>query len=375
MKRGVTIIEVLFAIMVVAIGILGGLSLLTAAGRQAGKARTADASATSATAALADFSTREMNRPANWLAWNPVAGAYQPYAPAFGECICIDPRFVATNSATPADSLAAANFPFNDPGDATTPRAYMRRLTLDQMTVIFATLPNGQQMPIQVPSGLPMGKLLADSIFTFADDLNYDRDEDQSKVAGQVYDATTSPMRRQTKGELSWLATLTPRLERYGIIPTTEYVLSVVVFNQRPSDLAGTEERRVDVPSMPGGGVTGGEVLLSYTVPPPLPANPQEAADERLHIHTNDWILLAGLSPHTNPAVAVPGNPAGQVPVFQWYRVSDVEPDTDWNPATSTGQKYVTIAGRDWPATVTNTKAFILEGAVAVTERTIQLRP
>ena len=65
-----TILEVLFAIMVTTIGLLGALTLLPVAATQARKARTADASTSAVTAAVGFFDARGMRKPQNWIAYD-----------------------------------------------------------------------------------------------------------------------------------------------------------------------------------------------------------------------------------------------------------------------------------------------------------------
>ena len=117
-RTGVTILEVLFAIMVTTIGLLGALTLLPVAATQARKARTADASTSAVTAAVGFFDARGMRKPQNWIAYDLTNGtprfpwaefqAYQqnPVGPQppirknwFGgfDSFCIDPRMTAAN--------------------------------------------------------------------------------------------------------------------------------------------------------------------------------------------------------------------------------------------------------------------------------------
>lgn len=329
-RRAVTLLEVLFAILVVAIGIIGGVAVLSVAGRQAAKARTADAVTTSGSLAVADFAARGMNRPINWMAWNPATSSYQQYAPAFGESICIDPRFIAANSATP---LAAASFPVNAANQR------MRRITL--ASGVFS----GVQPQ-------PLGTLLADQLFVFRDDLSYDRPADQSLVAAQQYTSPTgTPTSRQFDGHLSWMATLCPKLERAAPIPTSEYVLSIIVFSDRPADLSPANEREVGIAFL-GSGYMGGEVQLN---------GPTE---ESLYLHTNDWLMVSGVSQVSNGSLPFP--------VFQWYRVTDLdEPEK-----TAAGYtRYASLSGQDWDVARTTPRAVIVEEIAGVMERTIHVEP
>lgn len=331
MRRGVSLLEVLFAIMVTTIGLLGALAILPAASSQARKGRNNDAVAVLGPRAFHEFDTRGWRQTANWQAWNPVASDWQPYAPQFGESICIDPRFIAANSTTQA---AASVFPYVS---AVGNQVRMRRVTLNR------------------GDGVEMGKLLADSLFMFDDDLHYTRDDDNSIAPKQEWDGGK---RRGSLGEFSWLATLTPKVNRHSVSAGNEYVLSVVVFHQRPADLAindSIHERCVDI-TFPGGGIGGGEVLLSTS-----------AGVDLSKVKANDWLLVMGRSQVQviDPATGALSMP---IPRFQWYRISDTEAEDE------SGQRYTTLQGQDWDTTCTDTQAMLIEGVVGVYEKTVRLQ-
>ena len=147
-RKGVTIMEVLFAIMVTAVGLLGALTLIPVAATQARKARTADASTSAVTAAVGYFDAMGMRRPQSWVAYDAAINGnttntgdprfpwaeYQaflanpggPQPPLrrnwFGgfDSFCIDPRMTAANQEDPTNPalgvvVGAATFPRNVP--------------------------------------------------------------------------------------------------------------------------------------------------------------------------------------------------------------------------------------------------------------------
>jgi hypothetical protein len=71
------------------------------------------------------------------------------------------------------------------------------------------------------PTAAPMGKLMADSIFTINDDLTYDRPKDRSLAPVQQYEFLTAApavrSRRQTDGHMSWMATVVPKVDELVI--------------------------------------------------------------------------------------------------------------------------------------------------------------
>jgi hypothetical protein len=410
----VTILEVLFAIMVTTIGLLGALTLLPVAATQARKARTADASTSAVTAAVGFFDARGMRKPQNWIAYDLTSGtprfpwaefqAYQqnPLGPQpplrknwFGgfDSFCIDPRMTAANQVDPTNpALGVVVEPTATPNPTTGAATFPRRAIAGQPAMWRLGLSNG--------SATPMSKLLADSLFVFDDDLNYNRAADASVVAAQIIEnlpaVANSPARRQVEGRLSWMATLVPKLDRYSMTLTDRYVLSIVVFHDRPANLVFNadplNERVLAIPAttgMPGGGVTGGEVLLQTAAP----VADQEAADEQLDVHTGEWIMLASLITHADIDPLSPGQTIGFMPVFKWYRIADIEAEVTW-PVTVQGQanhgeRFVTLVGQDWdqntgsphPSGATNyptpviAHAVVMEGVVAVVEKTIRLEP
>jgi hypothetical protein len=387
-RPAVTIMEVLFAILVTAVGLLGALTLLPVAATQARKARTTDAAITAVTAAVGDFDTKGMRMPARWIGWNQdwdMRPAGSKPSPSFrhlaemslpyGMSLCIDPRGIAANDQNDDTRREMSLFPYAAIGafpydPITSPAPRMFRVTLS----------NSTQPVISSPS--PMGKLIADNLFTFDDDLRYDRPSDQSIVGLQRFEflpgATTTVGRRQIDGNLSWIATLVPKLDRYTLSASNEYVLSIVVFHQRPANMGRDpdtnnspllldtkNERVLSIPSpggMPGGGILGGEVLLQTS------AASQDEADELLDVHTNDWIMLAGQAQH---AVPWPSGAVRRINVFKWYRVSDIEFEVTWNGTV--GERWVTLAGQDWDTSLANIQAVAVEGVVAVVEKTVRL--
>ena len=408
-RQAVTIMEVLFATMITGVGLLAALTLLPVAATQAQRARNADASVSAATAAVGYFDAMGMRRPANWVAYDATTGnprnlwnefqqnlVYKqwlfnqvPPPPPAGyhwldglDSFCIDPRMTAANQKDNSDPtlgvvIGAGTFP--------------RNVAAGQPAMWRLGLANG---------GTPMNRLMANTVFTIDDDLNYDhfatnalgqRVEDESFVATQIFDvlpedatlpaANQRRSRRAIDGRLSWMATITPKLDRYSAILTDTFVLSIVVFYDRPANLGinadPVNERALGVPSLPGLGVTGGEVVLGWPNPPATIATPTPATEETakamLNVHTNEWIMLAGQVLHQDANPSLPGLQPGNVSVFKWYRVTDSDPEIQYNAAAQQYQRFVTLSGQDWVAA--NTRAVAMEGVVGVVEKTIRLEP
>jgi hypothetical protein len=348
-RRGVSLIEVLFAILVTTIGLFGALALLPVASAQARKGRINDFVAVAAPNCIHEFDARGMRRGlSTWIAYDPAFAPPQfrlvsaittmPYGTAY----CIDPRFIAAHDSTQVRATAARSFPY----DASGTEAKMLRVTLSD---------GGTALNY-------MKKLQAESIFSLNDDLAYDRPDDNSLAPTQQFDLLPAVAgvraRRRTEGHMSWMATVVPKVDRYTVTTTDQFVLSIVMFHDRPTSFGYDEgaatftlpdERTVSV-GFPGSGVGGGEVLLAATT---------EAA---LKLRPNDWLMLSGTMMHVL---------GSSVPVFKWYRVSDTEAEVTFNGTNY--ERYVTLAGPDWDVTTGNPRAVIVEGVVGVYEKTIRL--
>src|SRR5262245_740909 len=69
-RRGGSIVEVLFAILIATIGLLGAVAVFPVANATARRGQVNDALAAAARDAIHVFDTRGMRRPDNWFAWS-----------------------------------------------------------------------------------------------------------------------------------------------------------------------------------------------------------------------------------------------------------------------------------------------------------------
>ena len=69
-RRGITILEVLFSMGVIAIGLLGVMAIVPVALNQVGRGEVADQSARAGLNALREFETRGMARADQWVAFH-----------------------------------------------------------------------------------------------------------------------------------------------------------------------------------------------------------------------------------------------------------------------------------------------------------------
>lgn len=401
MRRGASILEVLFAILVVSVGLLGVVSIFPVAASQQRKARIADATAISGRSSVDTFKARGMSAPSNWIGWNPFATPPQftaiPLWPSglpmqSWNSFCIDPRFIASHS-TATEAGQAMYFPCYVPA-GNEPRMY--RITIG----------NGL--------GAALSQLQADSIFQFDDDLLYNRKTPtdstgpipydlsaNDRPAAQAFyrldhdsDASTAslPLKRNSGGEMSWFATLVPKVDMATIpqapLPRTplpppypphqwlepppappippEYLLSIVVCSQRPADFpldyVGERVLGVDFAELGGTGYAGGECLLTWTAAQ-TPANDANA-NELLKVRAGNWIMLSGNLTHGSGAM---------IPTFRWYRVTDASNEWEYHTAEGHYAVAVSLSGSDWDTTLANQEAVIVSGVTGVYEKTIML--
>ena len=140
-RRGMSLLEVMFAIGVAAVGLVGALVILPIAGRRGQEGLVYDASDRMGRSAMSEFSIRGMGNSNNWLIFDMNSQppgpnlSYKPYTPnrAAGEAFCIDPLFVAQHVAQATTAPKVQYFPYEFPD--VTGEARMRRITLRQTPV------------------------------------------------------------------------------------------------------------------------------------------------------------------------------------------------------------------------------------------------
>ena len=233
-RRGVSLLEVLFSMGVLMIGLLGVATLIPVGRFAVVEAGKADRSGACGHAAMREIKIRRMLDPS---LWSDSKGKQVTPAGSFA----IDPMGVAKER---SDKLGPID-----------------RITLQ---------------------GLAGNLALAESIFTWRDELKFvfpedwepppedDSDRPRAKLA-----TSGSP---DFEGNYSWLVTVTPAAAE-AYLPVTEktlYSVSVAVCFKR--DFSTDGERTAVVAEFYGGGWGGGSLLL----------------DEVIEVKRNEWIMLCG---------------------------------------------------------------------------------
>jgi len=343
-RGGVTVLEVLFSIGIVTVGLLGVMIIVPLAGLRTSQGTIADGADRLGRNAVRAFDVYQMRRPDTWAQLDPSGAAqYIPFTG--GEPFCIDPLYMAANAGT----AGIFRFPYLGSGAAPVPNdiPFMRRISL-------RTFP-GATLPSPVP-GASLSRIMsvdqAGQFFLGEDDLVFNLPKDRTMPPQQKFSfddsssaVTTERLKRQWEGKFSWLATLVPKP---GYSSDT-YLLSIVVFHRRDSVVDGERPSTVTFNS---NGFNGGDVVLHV----------DDDHEDDLKMKEGEWLMLAGANLTTGARH------------FRWYRIQSA----DAGPVAGSSGGYdrdLTLFGQDWPQPplLTVHKAVWIPGVVAVYEKTFRL--
>lgn len=392
-RRGLSLTEVLIAMGILTVGLLGVASIFPVASFYMQKGDIADRGSAIAQAAFNDAIARGTFDPRNWLmlqdAGSPaLVGSFtKPFAEglrnqlasnasstalplaknqwlnrAYGSAYVIDPLGAdsspmnPSNRLDPRQSRAAQTLPFNltygipsvsswwpwnysvspTNGISYMPKWAMVRLTLSQ--------------PSPVPASQaiwPMTTLVADKFFRSGDDLAIDvptASDRPSKVTMARFDVNNDgkldAMSRESKGDYSWMATVVPQTvearNALAFDPSGfDYEVSIVVFYKRILANLNTDpllSERMTTAKIVSTGLSGGEVLIEAadTGPEPFAA-----------LKTGQWVLICGPSPDSTQ----------ERPQFvaRWYRVLSISSDASGIVTDASKQRLVGLRGPQWP--------------------------
>lgn len=409
-RRAATILEVLFAIFVVIVGLMGIASLLPLAGRNAQESNDATNALTQGRIWENEFFARGMNNPNentekavgfNWvyrgdasapagfgifnktsartLNLSDPAQTILPRQRTWQQLsVCIDPLFMSepnvvdgfTNGTSRLGAFRPAVFPYYEHGyDPTEDSALETGASpwTDQPRMLRVSLGGG--------TGIPIPQSMARELFQSTDDLAMVKDDsDKTIPASRSFSFTAGlggtggPNKQSLEGDYSWLATLSPEFDSSPSAATNDYVLSIVIMRKRdlgfPSaatpPAVGSEtskpqgERLVWVYPLSGDFVAGNSGRAR------LIAN--SATNDQVQI--GDWIMLGKhFAVHEVPPIP-PATQTGYS-VFRWFRIiaadpeprraslADVVPDTTGadpfgGSGTEVWARDVVLEGTDW---------------------------
>ncbi|MGE3407764.1 MAG: hypothetical protein AB7I37_13180 [Pirellulales bacterium] len=369
-RRGITLLESLFAIFVAAIGILSLAALLPVGKFLITQAEHSDRGAAVAEAAMQELINRGL-----------VATANQVGAT---DMIVLDPWFLSRQPNPAAPEIMS--FPYDS---SATSSNYLNGGTpplLPRWTVVpaFSTL-----------SGQAAHREAADRVFTSHDDQIM---TEVAAVGQRPQALPTTGASSVYQGDYSWLATITPALSQ-RFTAKTMFTVQVAVFHKReplpPVDAqVKTPSERIVLADIFGTGVGGGSVQFRV---------PAGTNNDFLKLKTNQWVMLVGyeaigtaINPYngaTIPSVTTPAGTGKNRIVARWYRIVGL---AEMTPGTTTGAREATLAGPDWNTSVATfdsdddgvgdivydadsgtagvqVHAYLLSDCVTVQERTIKL--
>ena len=423
-RSGITLLEVLISIFVLAVGLLSIASLIPVASFQVQRSHIDDTKALVGQQAIRDLRNHGFLRPDYWC--------YD----AFGNSPLVNTR----NSSLPFGVLLLPNNPpaprsgqnrdngfgFAFPPIAIDPYMIRRFPPPANRAADFAlatAVPayNGERIEMYRVTCATALQAAADQVCQSLDDLVFDTSSGgpDSLPTGGFNNPAGVHTKRSFQGQFSWLATLVPvygdplapagTMFPSGIpVSRNAMILSTVVFNQRPTAVApGTVLNGANVSgeraaqatfsgtgfpnaaTRPSQGIGAGELQISEL-------NPSATLDQAnidLAVKPGEWIMLGTMIADPNaPTQSRNSTGLPQRPFFRWYRVVNVGPimqsvglSTNDNRSGAFARD-LTVTGADWQmATVVPTVsqkdsktypqffAFIYDGAVAVYERTVRL--
>jgi hypothetical protein len=381
-RRGVSLLEVLISIFVLAFGLLGVAALIPLGRFALVETGKADRSAACGRAGMREVKVRNMLDPARWwnaggaamnlqldnsgAAFTTPTGYTATQWPNRGQSVCIDPVGTARYGFG-----AVATFPFANDTSGLANEVRMPRITLDAGNTYHTG--GSTVMPVA----------LAQRVFTWGDDLLFEINEDEetyrperlySLDVGTGFGVDPSAaITGEAEGNYSWMATVTPAASEapLGYAEKKTYTVSIVVFYKRdfevvpaPTASVLTPAERLVQAEFQGLGLGGGEVELRTAHSP-----------DYLNLREKEWVMLCGQTSDERFGSGAVRN------VFKWYRV--VMTDDEPQPDGSDYLTYATLTGPDWNDDwnvqdsdgdgLRNAYAVLLDGVIGVYSTTIEL--
>ena len=391
-RHGISLMEVLISIAIMAIGLLSIAALIPVGGIQAQKAEIEQRKADLGLNAFRDFKTRGYGRMPSQselliCSADPNTNAsYQWRTHGGGKYFAADVGITG-----PPWTGSWANWPVAiDPlMDAAAPSGPGLNFPAFQVSGVSIPWMNRLTLLSVYNSNAQTYFALADAVFRADDDIAIYQPTD-TRLPPELYNpdpkvTPTAPPKHESVGLYSWLATITPYYpDQAEGAPAAGMLanLSVAIFYRRSlpnvNDLTTQNpmyirEGMAAVTCSAASGSNdynspgGGDVQLTVTRPPNGYA--QVLPNPLSFVKAGDWLMLCRF------VVDPTKTPSTTYRVFKWYRV--VTADLIDETAQTTTQN-VTLAGPDWDFAATGnsvvqTYACLFDGIVAVYQRTIRL--
>lgn len=359
----VTIIEVLIAISIVVMGLLGVAGLVMISGAKLSEGLRSDSMNNLALSAIQQIETRKLNNPNDYLVYLPNRSDFvrltnkggpngdgRPLDAWRTETICIDPHFVAQQVVDQNDSPGVfARFPISSD-------IWMYRATMVRNDAV----PNNPvlyQQPLFGANVIHITNLLqSQEIYTSKDSLAYRQSDVRTELPQQqwIIDPLGDPQldlavkrigfgdkERLGGSQMSWMAMIAPSkaiqlTNIQGQRPINgakaAFRLSVVMFQNRILDYQQSSldlrEQTYDLAFTADGTTRLQQDLTRNAVTNQLePVAPHNSsihlADAK--IKNGDWLLVSR-------SMSLAG--AASAPEFRWYRISYIDADPQQAPPT-----------------------------------------
>ncbi|HUY90003.1 MAG TPA: prepilin-type N-terminal cleavage/methylation domain-containing protein [Pirellulales bacterium] len=358
---GITLIEVLVSIGVLAIGLLGAATMLPLAKYYSAEANTYDRAGTLGAQAYHDLQIRGYLGPKKWI---DPQGAFTFTNQSI---MVIDPLAITYAESTYASTTSTQNLapvffpaiPSNNPNPPISGAPICFRTTVD----ITNNWPDSAPQPKSVSGGVSMPFAMADRVFRSNDDLVFDipgRPDLRPKTP-------TGSLSPDYNGDFSWIVTVSHSpTDLFNAANMQRFRCSVVVLKKRDLNL-----NPGDWPAPPLGKKPPPEriVLADFINPPAymgglspppsraLPVYPDAALNLRTTssvgatnwldgLRANQYIMLSA-----NYIVTFPGSSVKTFPVADWYRI--VSAGEAAQVSGGIASRQVVVTGTDWPATST----------------------
>jgi hypothetical protein len=381
-RRGISLLEVLISMFVLLVGLAGIASLLPAGRSEIMQGVKLDYAMMVGRNAFRELNARGYLKPES----TPAPATYSPLG-----------AFTATNGWFHDGTLAnkifrpdvTGGFRVNSNPVATA--GFM----LDPLSVFAFSSPDpvyGNLFPRGINPSQPFlarispfgtltgvnAKLISDMVFRCPDDASIKvntitKNGPPLRQEVPFGSSGTGVMKMGNNGAYSWFATIVP--DPSQSLFTGKVIVSVAVVYKRDLSIAGAGESFCRVISLPGLGISGGEVILW---------KPAKA------LRPGQWVMMAGFDDTSGTRrdffywykvlAASPITKVNQLPSLSASKPSDVSSNDDVQP--------LTLAGPDWgrnlfPATVNTATtivsptgwptAFIVDNVIAVYEKSMDL--
>ena len=342
-RHGLSIIEVLTAMVVALIGVFGVLAMIPFSVQQTQSGLDQDAATSMARNALQSFEAagyKIASGTNDQLNWTEDAAGTPINAAPTNTLYCIDPLGV-----TEQGGFGTFNFPFNVVG--TMP------LTMPSVNLLR---PDGLQFDIA--DARRMFRLTDDVVFKESDDVAVADSDLLGPV--QIFNevaagGAVSLLNRQSTGAVSWCAVVQPIINNPAAVEIDSYKFNVLVFKDRITD------------STPG--VEESEMVAATVIAPTVAATPLSSVriDIALpeNVRRNDWVMLINNSDPTLPP--------GLATNVAFARISNLTNDNKNTPTPDDDEALLTLDGPDFDFGNGTTYLVHLRDVVAVFPRTIKL--